>query len=311
VLICAAGDIHGAMECLYEDVLAFEQNLGARFDWVLHVGDFGIWPDPEKIDRGTRNHDGAGDFSKWLASGRPVPRRTVFIKGNHEDFAWLDAQNSSEVLPGLVYLRNGCKMELGGAERESVCVGGVGGCYGPSDYGRDSKTLRGYAKRHYTHDEVERLAASEGVDIVLTHDAPAGVRFHRPRRGGGYVSQAAGLDVVLARVRPRVCFFGHHHTRVDAEVSGVNCIGLNKVGCPGNLVAVEFRPNGWSVIGEYGAVGAGGARGTAPTDLPGRKLATSKTPRMLKPFEIDLLRQDLKAALARLQGGSEPVSSGD
>ncbi len=107
VLICAAGDIHGAIERLYDDVLAFEAALGARFEWVLHVGDFGIWPDPEKIDRGTRNHGGAGDFSKWLAAARPVPRPTVFIKGNHEDFAWLDAHNNTEVLPGLVHLRNG------------------------------------------------------------------------------------------------------------------------------------------------------------------------------------------------------------
>jgi hypothetical protein len=37
----------------------------------------------------------------------------------------------------------------------------------------------------------------------------------------------------------------------------------------------------------------------ASTALPGRELVTSKTPRMLKPFEIVLLRQDLKAALAR------------
>src|SRR5579871_3198557 len=72
VLICAAGDIHGAMDRLYVDVLAFEAALGSRFDWVLHVGDFGIWPDPEKIDRGSRNHDGAGDFSKWLTAGRSV-----------------------------------------------------------------------------------------------------------------------------------------------------------------------------------------------------------------------------------------------
>jgi hypothetical protein len=43
----------------------------------------------------------------------------------------------------------------------------------------------------------------------------------------------------------------------------------------------------------------------ASTALPGRKLVTSKTPRMLKPFEIVLLRQDLKAALAR-----PPVSRG-
>jgi len=113
----------------------------------------------------------------------------------------------------------------------------------------------GYARRHYTHDEVERLAASQGVDIVLTHDAPAGVCFQHHRRGAGYVSQAAGLDVVLARARPRICFFGHHHARVDAEVSGVSCIGLNKIGCPGNLVAIEFVPKGreWSVLGEYSA----------------------------------------------------------
>jgi predicted phosphodiesterase len=228
VLICAAGDIHGAMERLYDDVLAFEAALGSRFDWVLHVGDFGIWPDPEKIDRGTRNHDGAGDFSKWLAAGRPVPRRTVFIKGNHEDFAWLDAQNNTELLPGLIFLRNGCKIELESSGRETVCVGGIGGCYGPSDYGRNSKTLQGYARRHYTHDEVEQLAASQGVDIVLMHDAPAGVFFQR-WRGTGYVSQAAGLDVVLACAQPRVCFFGHHHARVDAKVSGVSCIGLNKL----------------------------------------------------------------------------------
>jgi predicted phosphodiesterase len=138
MLICAAGDIHGAIERLYDDVLAFETALSARFDWVLHVGDFGIWPDPEKIDRGTRNHDGAGDFSKWLAAARPVPRRTVFIEGNHEDFVWLDAQNNTEVLPGLVYLRNGCKIELEGARRRSVGLAGIGGCYGPSDYARKS-----------------------------------------------------------------------------------------------------------------------------------------------------------------------------
>ena len=35
------------------------------------------------------------------------------------------------------------------------------------------------------------------------------------------------------------------------------------------------------------------------TALPGQKLTTSKTPRMLTPPEIELLRQDLKAALSR------------
>jgi Icc-related predicted phosphoesterase len=253
MLICAAGDIHGAMDRLYRDVFAFEASLGVRFDYVLHVGDFGIWPDPSRIDKATRHHDGVGDFPAWLRENRRGPRPTVFIKGNHEDFVWLDAQLDAEVLPDLTYLRNGRTIDIHDQNEGSIRVGGVGGCYGPSDYLRRSDRLQGYAKRHYTSDEIERLADVGGVDIVLTHDAPAGVRFDRHRQGAGYISEAAGLDVLLARVQPRVCFFGHHHTRVDAEVSGVRCIGLNKVAMPGNLVAIDMEPGKrhWSLLGEY------------------------------------------------------------
>ena len=44
---------------------------------------------------------------------------------------------------------------------------------------------------------------------------------------------------------------------------------------------------------------SGGAKasGSDSKALPGRKLATSKSPRMLTPSEIDLLQQDLRAAL--------------
>src|SRR5256885_13258944 len=218
MILCAAGDIHGALDRMYEDVRAFEATLGVRFEWVLHVGDFGIWPDPDRIDKATREHDGAGDFPTWFAQRRAAPRKTLFIKGNHEDFVWLDAQRDAEVLPGLFYLRNGRPIDLreGG---DVVRVGGVGGCYGPSDLERQSKHLQGYAKRHYTRDEIETLCkAAAAVDILLVHDAPAGVKFERHRRGSGWVSEAAGLDQLVAGVRPRVCFFGHHHTRVDGEV---------------------------------------------------------------------------------------------
>ena len=54
--------------------------------------------------------------------------------------------------------------------------------------------------------------------------------------------RAAELDELLARTRPRVCFFGHHHTRLDAEVAGVRCLGLNKGHYPGCLVAFEMNP---------------------------------------------------------------------
>jgi hypothetical protein len=141
MLLCAAGDIHGAIDRLYADVVAFESALGIRFEWVLHVGDFGVWPDPDRVDKATRKHEGAGDFPSWFADRRAAPRKTIFVKGNHEDFVWLDSHNREEILPGLFYLRNGRAMNLGKG-RDCVRVGGMGGCFGPSDYERHSKHLQ-------------------------------------------------------------------------------------------------------------------------------------------------------------------------
>ena len=252
MIICAAGDIHGALDRMYDDVLAFEESLDVRFEWVLHVGDFGVWPDPDRCDGATRRHDGAGDFPAWWSERRRAPRRTLFIKGNHEDFVWLDKQPNHEVLPGLFYLANGRRFELSDGDA-LITVGGVGGCHGPSNYHRRSRDLQGYAKRHYTREDIDSLVAGGAVDVLLVHDAPAGVRFDRHRRGPGFISEAAGLDDLVRGVLPRVCFFGHHHARLDSEVAGVPCVGLNKVRMPGNLVAIELdaQARGWRILGEW------------------------------------------------------------
>jgi predicted phosphodiesterase len=252
VILCAAGDIHGALDRMFTDISAFEIALSVRFDWVLHIGDLGLWPDATRVDGATRRHEGAGDFPAWLADRRAAPRPTVFIKGNHEDFVWLDAQPNAEVLPGFHYLRNGQVYELRSGD-ETLRVGGIGGCFGPSDFERRSAALQGYAKRHYTREEVDALAAQDGLDIVLTHDAPAGVAFERHRRGAGYISEATGLDELLARTQPRICLFGHHHSRFDSTVAGVPCVGLNKSPHPGYLVGIEMHAGQreWRILGEW------------------------------------------------------------
>lgn len=94
--------------------------------------------------------------------------------------------------------------------------GGVGGCYGPSDFKRPSKQLQGYAKRHYTRDEIDALGVNSPVDVLLVHDAPAGTQIDKYRRSD-WVSEAAGLDRLGYRLRPLVCFFRHHHTRVEVR----------------------------------------------------------------------------------------------
>ena len=256
MMLCVAGDVHGAIDVLFVDILAFERQLGVTFDYVLQVGDFGVYPGSPLFGEAESQGAGVGDFPTWLALRRPAPRRTVFIKGNNEDFAWLDAQVSLEILPGLHYLRNGRVLELvAGTER--LRVGGVGGSYSSVHFGRGSGPLKGRARQHYTKDDVVRLTAQGGLDIVLTHDAPAGVRFPRHRRGDGFVSAAEGLDELLATTRPCVCFFGHHHIRLDSQVAGVPCVGLGKVSQVGSLIAVEIRPDetGWRNLGEWPSSG--------------------------------------------------------
>lgn len=77
------------------------------------------------------------------------------------------------------------------------------------------------------------------------HDAPAGIPFWR------YDSNALGLAEVVAATRPHSAFFGHHHARVRTEVAGVPCIGLNAVGRPGHLVALEATADGVELVGEW------------------------------------------------------------
>lgn len=138
----------------------------------------------------------------------------------------------------------------------AVRVGGIGGCFGPADYERSTRDLQGYARRHYTREDVETLCARGRLDVLLLHDAPAGVEIVKCDRRGGrhrYVSEAAGLAQAIESTRPRVCFFGHHHRRVDAKIAGIRCIGLNIVRRPGNLVAIDVpaRGRGWTVCGEW------------------------------------------------------------
>jgi predicted phosphodiesterase len=228
MLICAAGDIHGRIDRLYAAVAEFERSLGQPFALVLHVGDFGIWPDPARVDKATRKHDGAGDFPAWHADCRPVPCPTIFIKGNHEDFGFLDALGGAEPLPGLRYLPNGAVIE-----QDGLRIAGVGGCYSERDSDNSPSRNRQGSPTHYTLGETQRLLApgSGHIDILLSHDAPGGIEV------GEYVAKGESLRALIERKQPSIAFFGHHHVRVRAEIAGVPLVGLAFVDRPGWLVA--------------------------------------------------------------------------
>lgn len=233
VLVCGIGDAHGKLDLLALLVVEFEEHLGRKFDLLLQVGDLGVWPDHDKVDKATRRHDDAGDFARWLLQSRPWHRPGVFIKGNHEDYDFLCGHEGEDILPGLRYLPNGHV-----TERAGLHIGGLGGCFGPSDWMRRARGLQGGARRHYTQDEVQDLG-SKHCNVLLTHDAPEDAPLRRGDRG--YVIRTEGLVDLPDRCGARLHLFGHHHQRLSYRRGLVDVHGLAIIGRPGALAAFGYQ----------------------------------------------------------------------
>jgi hypothetical protein len=242
MLVCAAGDCHGKLSALYDGVQRLECEVGQEVDLVLQVGDLGVWPDPKCLDVATRAHGGAGEFQDWYLAARPVPRKTIFIAGNHEDFRFLQTHPGQELLPGLTFLPWGETIEIAG-ETRSLKIGGIGGCFSPSFF--DRPQLAGRRRRHYLKRELVQLEhkAAGVLDVLLLHDAPAGRVIamnnlnHRPRGG---TSESQGLAELISAIQPSICLTGHLHIRSERLVAGVLTVGLNMVPHRGSLLLLDF-----------------------------------------------------------------------
>ena len=89
-----------------------------------------------------------------------------------------------------------------------------------------------------------------GIDVVIsTHGhadhAGLGPELHREYNCEFWASESEGLDDLVRGGHPQVCLFGHHHARLDAEIDGVPCLGINKdphLGCSRARVPDRQRP---------------------------------------------------------------------
>ena len=240
MLIAAAGDCHGQLDRLYQIIEEMEGDLGRQVDVVLQVGDFGIWPNPDHVDKATRKREGAGDFPRWWQTRRAAPRPTWFIAGNHEDFGFLTGLHNTQLLPGLHFIPWGrvAEIKIG---KETLRVGGVGGCYSPRSY--QQAALSGSKRKNYTRHEVRQLRDSHNVDIVLFHDAPEGTLQSLHHQGGARTAPAQGLLECVAHLQPGICLSGHWHFRTERLLHNVRTVGLNIVPQPGSVIFLEKLPH--------------------------------------------------------------------
>lgn len=210
--IGALGDVHGAFEAV-NDIMARHPEVPL---WV-QVGD-------------VASNDGS-----YFVPIRPF----YWIKGNNEDFDIVAAASSGESpAPTMHYLPNGGPHPVGPWQ-----VAALGGTFAPSWYhtpaaqlphAKGSRAHAGTAKlgksrddkrRHFVREEVVACKALNGIDVLLTHEAP------RPFHPGGRRLDAGKtvINEVLAAIRPRLHLFGHHHEFTDSVRQGVRSVGLDIV----------------------------------------------------------------------------------
>jgi Icc-related predicted phosphoesterase len=169
-----------------------------------------------------------GDLGDDEGEYEDVPVRLYWINGNNESF---DAIESGRLPSNLRHIPNGSVTNV-----EGVTVGGVGGTFAPTWYDADPASLphprRGTMKatvladkrRHFVRSQVTALEAVGRLDILLTHEAP------RPFRVGRMDAGKAPINELIAALRPRLHFFGHHHRSAELNVKGTRSIGLDLVG---------------------------------------------------------------------------------
>jgi hypothetical protein len=117
--IAVLGDVHGHLTLALRLLRRWQDETGHELDLILQVGDLGAFPPPFRLDDATRrfaDHDpdelgfveydeggpeAAEVFGPDASPARAIAAPFWFIKGNHEDFAFLDdvGRNASEPVP--------------------------------------------------------------------------------------------------------------------------------------------------------------------------------------------------------------------
>ncbi|MFD1563300.1 metallophosphoesterase [Haloarchaeobius amylolyticus] len=182
------GDAHASDPDLRETLLECYHTLEP--DHVLQVGDL------ERYD---------------------LPAPTWFIAGNNEDFDVIDALRAGE---SPAEATNVHLLASTAATVDGLRVAGLSGNFAPTKYDLPRDELTGERRRHFTHEDVERAADLEDVDVFLTHEAPTGLLSY------GYDPGCEHINGLLEALSPDICLVGHHHRHREAEIAGTRVVSL-------------------------------------------------------------------------------------
>ncbi|MDA3646716.1 metallophosphoesterase [Saccharopolyspora indica] len=243
--ILVVGDVHGEFELLAKWSEAVRASHGP-LDAILAVGD--VEPNRDEADaagvRSPAKYRKLGDFPFLVEGLLDLGAPLHFIGGNHEPWPALDAAGPGRWTEGVHFLGRS-----GAAEVAGLRVAFLSGIYSAkiTDVPKARReTVRD--RVYYTAEEVRSTGrARRPVDVLLTHDWPAGIaEAHR-----GHPVGRPELRELCERVRPKWHFCGHMHHRHQARIGATDVVCLGHISDgPDALALIERRPDGELVLVE-------------------------------------------------------------
>ena len=156
-----------------------------------------------------------GDLERY-----DLPVETWFVAGNNEDLDVIEALRAGTRPAGV---DNAHLLASTVVERRGLRVAGLSGNYAPTKYDLARSELSGDRRRHFTHEDVERLAAVGDVDVLLTHEAPTGLLSY------GYDPGCEHVNDLIAATDADRCLVGHHERHAEATIEGCRVVSLAPV----------------------------------------------------------------------------------
>lgn len=252
MIVAFLGDTHGNINLMFQKAADWELRTGVHLDFLVQVGDFGVWPNPESVDEMSRKHaekeglSPIGDFRDYALGRSRAGYPLYFIRGNHEDQEFLRHHQqihkalypedyltrAIEICPNMFYIPDGHIVELGG-----VKFAAWGGNFSSKTWNSGTEywdpNLKGRRLNHMTRDVFERLVR-EQYDVLLTHDAPVGagvvgamnIKLPKDEMSG---TGCAPIKELIDTVQPRYQINGHWHQFRKNQFGRTTAYVLDKV----------------------------------------------------------------------------------
>jgi hypothetical protein len=206
-----AGDWHGDLGWA---ITAIRSAARDGVTTILHVGDFGLdWPGPKRGRFENRVNKYLVEFGITL----------IVSGGNHDN--WETLGKLPIEADGLASVRSHIKVlpRGGRATMDGLVIGALGGAFSV-DYEHRTEGKDWWSNEEPTREEAENLIAGGSLDILITHDAPAGVPLKGDFELRPELAERAERTRLLLRqvvdclAVPNV-FCGHWHQRRIHELA--------------------------------------------------------------------------------------------